>query len=213
MEIRNRITDSYREYLLENGQAPASVYLFCKKLSISEREFFERFANFHAVEGSIWAEMLEKVKEAQCNGSEWVEFSAHQRYLTFLYSFVEKSLEMRSLMLMRFPSVSVIARNPALKLFEAKFKSLAAETIAHGVEKNEIAPRGILESLYPEVFYIHFRVVIDFLLRDDSHRFERTDAFIEKSVTLAFDVIRTQVLDSAWDLARFLTPDFWARAK
>jgi len=213
MEIHNRITHSYREYLLEKGHPPASVYSFCKELAISEREFFERFASFDAVEGSIWAGMLDKVHEALIGGAEWDGFSARQRYLTFLYAFVEESLDMRSLMLLRFSSISLIARPTALKSFESKFKTLIAQIIAHGVEKNEIAARGPIESLYPDVFYIHFRAVIDFLLRDESERFERTDAFIEKSVALAFEVIRTQALDTAFDLARFLTPDFWGRAK
>jgi hypothetical protein len=48
--------------------------------------------------------------------------------------------------------------------------------------------------------------VIDFSLKDDSRGYERTDAFIEKSVAVAFDLIRTQVVDSALDLARFLAP-------
>ncbi|MEI7774534.1 MAG: hypothetical protein WCK17_07130, partial [Verrucomicrobiota bacterium] len=61
-------------------------------------------------------------------------------------------------------------------------------------------------ALYPDAFYTHFRGVIDFSLKDDSRGYERTDAFIEKSVAVAFDLIRTQVVDSALDLARFLAP-------
>jgi ubiquinone biosynthesis protein COQ9 len=53
--------------------------------------------------------------------------------------------------------------------------------------------------------------VISFLLKDESQRFERTDAFIEKTVAFAFDVIRTQAIDSAFDLARFLAPSVWGK--
>ena len=48
--------------------------------------------------------------------------------------------------------------------------------------------------------------MIDQYLKDESDEFERTDAFIEKTVTLAFDLFRAQVLDSAADLLRFLLP-------
>jgi hypothetical protein len=78
--------------------------------------------------------------------------------------------------------------------------------VAKGVESGEIADRGRLTPLYPEALYFHLRSVIDFYLKDDSKRFERTDAFVEKSAAVAFDVIRTQALDSAVDLARFLVP-------
>jgi ubiquinone biosynthesis protein COQ9 len=59
--------------------------------------------------------------------------------------------------------------------------------------------------------YIHFRAVIAFLLKDESQRFERTDAFIEKTVAFAFDLIRTQAIDSGIDLARFLVPSAWGK--
>jgi hypothetical protein len=68
-----------------------------------------------------------------------------------------------------------------------------------------------VRAVYPAVLYIHFRAVISFLLRDESKRFERTDAFIEKTVAFAFDVIRTQAIDSAFDLARFLAPSTWGK--
>jgi hypothetical protein len=70
----------------------------------------------------------------------------------------------------------------------------------------EIAERGRLSALYPEALYLHLRGAIDFNLRDESRGYERTDAFIEKTVAVAFDLLRTQVFDSALDLARFLIP-------
>jgi hypothetical protein len=54
--------------------------------------------------------------------------------------------------------------------------------------------------------------VIDFHLRDSSPRYERTDAFIEKSTTVLFDLIGRQVLDSGFDLLRFLLPKWTSRA-
>ena len=39
---------------------------------------------------------------------------------------------------------------------------------------------------------------------DDSAGFEKTDAFVEKSVNLAFDLIGKGALDSAIDFAKFL---------
>ena len=54
--------------------------------------------------------------------------------------------------------------------------------------------------------------MVEFTLADDSSGFERTDAYIEKSVRLAFDVIGTQAVDSAFDLFRFLSGRSWAKA-
>jgi hypothetical protein len=104
-----------------------------------------------------------------------------------------------------------VASTPFLNAFEEHFKTFASDIIDHGLSTGEIASRGPLQSLYPAVLYIHFRAVIAFLLKDESQRFERTDAFIEKTVAFAFDVIRTQAIDSAFDLARFLAPSAWGK--
>jgi hypothetical protein len=53
---------------------------------------------------------------------------------------------------------------------------------------------------------VHWRSVLEYFLKDESQGFERTDAFIEKTVEFAFDLLRTQAIDSAADLARFLLP-------
>ena len=45
---------------------------------------------------------------------------------------------------------------------------------------------------------------MQFNLQDDSEGYERTDEFIEKTVKLAFELIRTQAIDSALDLGKFL---------
>jgi ubiquinone biosynthesis protein COQ9 len=84
--------------------------------------------------------------------------------------------------------------------------------VRHATATGEIAERGRLGGLYPQALYLHFRAVIDFYVKDTSPRYERTDAFVEKSVTLAFDLLRTQAIDSAFDLLRFLAPRITGRS-
>jgi hypothetical protein len=86
--------------------------------------------------------------------------------------------------------------------------------VDHGRETGEVADRKALIKLYPGILYLHLRLVIDQHLGDESEEFQRTDAFVEKTVTLAFDLFRSQALDSAVDLIRFLIPESpwpWSR--
>ncbi|MGA7215094.1 MAG: TetR family transcriptional regulator C-terminal domain-containing protein [Terrimicrobiaceae bacterium] len=213
METTERITDSFTEYLREHGQYPESVYLFCRGLQIEEKAFFSEFGSFEAVESGFWENVLNRVVLAVESGPEWASFSARQRLLTFHFAFLEEALNWRSLMLSRFGAIGPLARPAWLRGFEARFKEFASRIVGKGVESGEIADRGRLTPLYPEALCLHLRAVIDFYLRDDSKGFERTDAFVEKSAAVAFDAIRTQALDSAVDLARFLLPRPHACAK
>lgn len=206
MSEREQILNAYQDHLLEHGQPPVSVYRFCKDLEITEKAFFELFPSFHVVEAVIWESMLDRVIASVETGTEWQEFSAKQRLLAFLFAFIEASLEKRSLMLLRFSEIGVFSRPPFLRRFAARYHQFAKSIVETGVENGEIAERGRVSDLYPSGLYTLFRGVIDFHLEDDSDQFQRTDAFIEKSVNVAFDCIRTQVLDSAFDLAKFLLP-------
>ena len=213
METTERITASFTEYLREHGRYPESVYRFCRGLEVEEKEFFSEFGSFEAVESRLWENVVHRVVFAVESGPEWASFSARQRLLTFHFAFLEEALNWRSLMLSRFGAIGPLARPGWLRGFEARFKEFASTLVARGVESGEIADRGRLTPLYPEALCLHLRAVIDFYLRDDSKGFERTDAFVEKSAAVAFDVIRTQALDSAVDLARFLIPRPHACAK
>jgi hypothetical protein len=211
MENRTRILEAYTKHLQHHGPPPKTVHAVCQELDLSEREFFQEFASLDSVEGAIWGDWISGLIASISNSSEWSNFSARNRYLTFLFAFTEASLDKRSLIILRFGHLSPVASPQYLKAFEAHFKSFASELMAQGVSSGEIASRGPLESLYPAVLYVHFRAVISFLIKDESQRFERTDAFIEKTVAFAFDVLRTQAIDSAFDLARFLAPSAWGK--
>ena len=211
MQNRTRIVEAYTTHLRENGTPPQTVHAFCKSLSLSDRDFFQEFASLDSVESAIWGDWIAGLVSKVSSGAEWKDFSARHRYLTFLFAFTESSLDWRSLMISRFSHLAPVASPPFLKAFEEHFKTLASDIIDHGLTTGEIASRGPLQALYPAVLYIHFRAVIDFLLKDESQRFEHTDAFIEKTVAFAFDVIRTQAIDSAFDLARFLAPSAWGK--
>jgi len=206
METQKLIQEAYINHLREHGKEPVSVFRFCKDLNIEEKEFFSWFSSFEAVESAYWEGVLDGVIRAVESGEEYASFTARQRFLTFGYAFLERSLEVRSLMLTRLGPLSLLSRPPFLAGFERRFKEHAKAIIEHGQQHGEIAARGRLTDLYPQGLYLVFRSVIAYHLKDQSPVFERSDAYLEKSVNLAFDILRTQPLDSAFDLARFLIP-------
>jgi len=207
VDTRNQILEGYINYLREHGEPPVSTFRFAHSLGLDERGFFSQFSHLDAVESAMWAGVVTKVAsalESDCEGAEWGSFSAKQRMLTFQLAFCEEALSWRSLLLQRIGKIGFLARPPYLKGFENEFHAFASRVMAHGGSTGEIAERGQAAALYPKIFYAHFRSVIDFHLKDESERFERTDAYIEKSVTLAFDLLGRQAIDSAFDLGKFL---------
>lgn len=204
---RKEIMAKFQHHVLEHGEAPASVYLFCKELELSEREFFDEFGSFDGLEAAIWERAVKTVIKVIGKTEEWKGFNAQQKLLTFYYTFCDHILEDRSYFLARFPRVTKQVGQPPenLKGMRIAFTAFADEVLEAGRESGEVARRGALTRAYPMGMFGHFVSIVEFNLADTSAGFERTDAFIEKSVRLLFDVIGTQAVDSALDLIRFIT--------
>lgn len=206
METREKILHAFREHVARHSQLPVSVIALCEPLGVGEREFYNEFGSLESLESAFWEELVAKTIAAVESGAEWEGFDARQRMLAFLYAFLEKSLDVRTVLLFRFRHLSPVASPEWLHGMERRFKDWASSLIGTGVSNGEIAGRGRLVDLYPSALYLLLRSAIDFHVRDTSPRFERSDAYVEKSVNLAFDLMRTQAIDAAFDLLRFLAP-------
>jgi len=205
-DLREEVLAAYATHWSEEGHPPRSVARFCKGLGITEATFFKHFPSLHAVEKAFWRGWIAGIISAVENGDDWEDFTARERYLAFLFALTQSATERRSLLLERFHDISPLSHPAALEGMRGEFLDFAHRLVDRGSETGEIADRRGLTSLYPGILYVHLRWVIDQYLKDESEGFERTDAFIEKTVTLAFDLFRAQALDSAADLLRFLLP-------
>ena len=185
------------------GRPPVSIFKFCQSLAITERDFFSEYASLEAVESHWWRGMLDQVIAGVERGPEWVAFSARQRMLAFLFAFTTAALEYRSLLLVRMGHVSPVKAVPQWAALEARFEDFSRSVLMHGRQQGEIISRGPVSAVYPRALRLLLRGTVAFHLKDESEKFERTDAFIEKSVAVLFDLMGRQVLDSGFDLLRF----------
>ena len=91
-----------------------------------------------------------------------------------------------------------------LTSFKTSFESFFSSILDAGKGVGEVANRPILDKRYPQLFWLHMGFILLFWRDDNSAGFENTDAAIEKSVNLAFDLIGKGAVDTAIDFAKFL---------
>jgi len=196
---------AYREYLLTEGKQPASVFKFCKENRMTEVEFYAHFASFEAIEKAIWQGYLADTKKRLESDEAFVQFSSREKILTFYFSLAELLKTDRSFVLHQLKSVKNPASTPVfLKGFKASFEEWINSVLNEGKGTGEIAKRPYLDDRYSRLFWTHLMFILKFWAKDESPNFEKTDVAIEKSVTLAFDLIGKGVLDSALDFGKFL---------
>jgi AcrR family transcriptional regulator len=199
------ITAAYKEYLLIHNKQPATVYKFCSDLGIKEADFYKLAGSFDALEKEIWAEYIRQTIASLEGDKGFEDFSAREKLLAFYFTLMEILKANRSfavLCLNRHEKLEII---PAfLKSFKQIFEEFVSKIMDEGKSNGEVATRPYLDRRYPQLFWVHMGLLLLFWKDDGSAEFEKSDAFVEKSVNLAFDLIGKGALDSTIDFAKFL---------
>ncbi|UOQ51013.1 TetR/AcrR family transcriptional regulator [Hymenobacter cellulosivorans] len=204
---KDRIKQAYLDYVLRKGTPPASVYKLTSKLNIPEAEFYQYYANFDAIDREIWADFARQARQRAATEPVWEQYGAREKLLGFYYTLLEllkqnRSYALNSLRrsLHRMPGLTP----RVLDDFRQDFEQFVQDILQEGKRTEEVAVRPLVQEQYPRLFWQQALFVLGFFAKDDSLNFERTDAAIEKAVTLSFDLVGRNTLDSALDLARFL---------
>lgn len=196
---------AYIDHLLKYGERPPSVYKFTQDLSMKEADFYNHFGSFDGLERHIWKGFINRTLERLRSDQTYLAFSIREKLLAFYYTFFEDLRADRSFVLLQ------LERQPKLELvpeflrdFKAAFETYAETLISEGKTKGEIANRPYVDKTYPQLFTMQMGFLLIFWKKDNSAGFEHTDAAIEKSVNLAFDLIGKGAVDTAFDFAKFL---------
>lgn len=205
IDSAEQLMAAYREYVLTEGKAPASVFAFCKSLGVKEDAFYVHFASFESLERLFWKNYFDQTLTRLESDNDYHGFSTREKILTFYFALIESLKSERSFVLHQLHHWKAPVPTPVfLKDFKLAFEDWLKRLVVEGKTSGEVATRPYLDQRYHHLFWLHFSFVLHFWKSDDSANFEKTDAAIEKSVNLAFDLIGKGVLDNAIDFGKFL---------
>jgi hypothetical protein len=200
-----KIKSAYIETVLTQGARPVSVYKFCLDLGIKEEEFYNVFGSFEGLENQIWKGFISTTVNRLKSDKAYHTFITREKILAFYFTLLEELKANRSYVIFQLDNSRKLELIPEfIKGFKAEFEAFFESTLNNGKGSGEIANRPVLDKRYPQLFWLHMGFVLLFWKQDSSPGFEKTDAAIEKSVNLAFDLIGKGAVDSAIDFAKFL---------
>lgn len=199
------ISDAYIKRLLIHGEMPKSVFAFADELGMSEKDFYDFFSSFEALEEGIWKGFMDDTLKAIHKDENYKGFTAREKLLAFYFTHLEVLKENRSYVVMRWPEVKKTPKMPKwLKHYKEAYYEYAREVIAEGMEGGEIKDRKYLSERYDKALWVQLVFVVDYWCNDTSKDFENSDAAIEKAVTLSFQLLGESALDNALDFAKFI---------
>ena len=204
---KDRIKQAYLAFVLNEGHPPASVFKLTQQLGLAEQEFYKHYPNFEAIDRELWADFGRQARDTAATEPVWEGYGSREKLLAFYYTLLEILKNNRSYALMSLRRS--LRRMPALTPrvlddFRQDFEIFVSDLLATGRVSGEIANRSLVQDGYPRFFWQQVLFVLSFFAKDDSINFERTDAAVEKAVTLSFDLVGRNTLDSAVDFVWFL---------
>ena len=202
---KKEIRDAYAKYWLENGKRPVSVYTFVQQLGIAETDFYDKYASFDAVEKDIWRAIFEDTLEKLKADETYRSYGVREKLLAFYFLWVQELRGNRSYILLQRERYLVPGTHlDKLETFRAAFFDYIRELIKEGYQTGEVKERKFISDQYVHGFWAQALFVLRYWIKDDSERFEMTDAAIEKAVNLSFQLISSGTIDSLLDFGKFV---------
>lgn len=204
MATKEKITKAYIEFELLNGRAPHSVFELCKKLKIEESIFYKSFSSLNAIREEILVNTLSTTFEIIENDTEYPAYSAREKALSIFYTLFAQLEKNRSYFLAKYSSIKEAPHQ--FKEWDSFMKTLDShlnEVIQEAKSSQEIVDRPLIGEHYHKGFKLVFSYLFRVWINDTSEGFSTTDAAIEKSVNLSFDLLATSPLDSMLDFGKF----------
>lgn len=204
-ENRNRIVSEYMNTILNTGETPKSIYILTKELNLTEREFYQYFSSFEALEKEIFVIFFENAMHLLKDNQDFNGYNATNKLLSFYFTFIEILTENRSFVLSRLhapknPLAPFKILNPMKLVFFAFINELDIETLDLKQEQLEKIQNKGKEN----IFWAQFMIILKFWIEDHSPSFEKTDIFIEKTVHASFDILNIKPVQSFLELGKFL---------
>ncbi|MHA7101679.1 TetR family transcriptional regulator C-terminal domain-containing protein [Roseivirga pacifica] len=202
---QEKIKAEFIAYVLEHEHKPASIFKFVKALKLKEEVFYQEFNSFENVEKQVWLDFFNETVEKLRSDEVFDEYSVREKMLAFFFTWIEVLKANRSYILLTVPKMHVPQMTPYyLTGIRSAFKDFISELLLEAKETEEVKNRPYISNRYEDAIWIQFLFVMNFWLKDESKAFEKTDAAIEKSVNLAFDLMGAGPLDAMVDFGKFL---------
>jgi hypothetical protein len=198
------IKNAYISYVAKQNRRPYTDFGFIKDTGINEKEFKEFFGSLLAVEQAIWADWFLETENTLKSEAVFAEYSVREKILALNFTFIEKLKAHQDFAKLTLQPLSNFKLGcEVLNEVEKYFTIFIQSLVQEGTFSGEIAERPLITQYYKQLLWFQFLTMIRFWVKDGSNSTENTDAFVEKSVNFAFDMLSKNVADSAFDFVKF----------
>ena len=203
-KTKERIIDHYIDQVLAKGRRPSSVRGFMKELTLKEGTFYKHFNSLDHLEKTIWQNVFDKTIQTIQEEQEYQSYSVNEKLLAFYFTWIESLKDIREYAAFVIKEEKIYEVYPScFEQFKQSFGQFSSQLVEEGIATGEIASRMFITDRYSFLLWYQPVTILKFWVKDKSENFADTDALIEKTVNFSFDLMRSNTIDSFFDLAKF----------
>jgi hypothetical protein len=204
MATPEKITQGFIEFQLLNGRKPHSVLELTKKLKITEEEFYKHFPTLDKIAQKIPLNNLLNAVQRLHQDANYPEFTAREKLLGIFFTLFEELNKNRSYYLFNYTDIQQISSQAKdWKPFLSELDLTIDQILSEAKREEEIKDRPLIGEHYSKGFKLVFTYLFRVWIKDESEGFSSTDAAIEKTVNLSFDMLQSNQLDALIDFGKF----------
>ncbi|MFC6267906.1 TetR family transcriptional regulator C-terminal domain-containing protein [Frigoriflavimonas asaccharolytica] len=208
--IKKIILESYSNFILENNHPPKNVFIFCNHIDLTEKEFYQYFANFEEIEKEYLIYFFEESKTLIIGDENYLQIEGNDKLLSLYYTFFEQLTLNRSLVLYLFnkhksPLKQFVLFSKLKSSFLHFVEGLNLQSFDMNATMQDVEKLAKLQKKgVEEIFWGNFAATFKFWMEDKSPSFEKTDLFIEKSIAASLELTEAEPFKKLVDFGKFI---------
>lgn len=200
----NKYLKGYIDFELMHGRAPHSELELCKDKTWKEETFFGKYKSLQHLRSDILVEALKSTTDLLSEDDNYPDFNSREKMLALFYTFFEEVKPIRSYLLKKYSNLKdAFYSKSDWDGFKTDFRERTMAIIEEGLSSEEIQARPIITGQYHKGFDTAFAYVFKMWLTDNTEEYQTTDAAIEKSVNLGYELMSKGALDAILDFGKF----------
>lgn len=204
LKKKETFIEKYKEFELLKGRAPNSVFEFCKEFKTNEAAFYEHFNSLIQIRKQIMVQFINDTINALDNDADYTEFNSKEKLLALYYTLIENFKDSRSYLMHKYSDKKdVKGKMDDWSLFFLQFNARIESILADAKANQEMKEIPYVSNQYSKAFKLALVYIFRVWINDESEKFETTDAAIEKSINVAFEVLSSGPLDAIFDFGKF----------
>lgn len=204
LKKKETFIEKYKEFELLRGRSPHSVFEFCKEFKSNEAAFYEHFNSLAQIRKQIMVAFINNTINALDEDADYTDFNSKEKLLALFYTLFENFKESRSYLIHKYNDKGDLkGKMDDWSLFFLQFNARLESILADAKANNEMKEIPYVSSQYGKAFKLALIYVFRVWVNDESEKFETTDAAIEKTINVAFEMLSSGPLDALFDFGRF----------